>query len=359
MENEEITQVEKQAQADYIKCASCGGNMIFDPESQMLFCEYCGSKVSFEKDKEVAEISIEQAFEAVESWSDVEVLHCENCGADIAVERNEVSLNCPYCGTSHIKRTETIAGIKPNAFFPFTVGKDKAQECAKKWAKGRLFAPKKFKKHLYAENFRGVYQPCFTFDSQTTSSYSGRLGKHKTRTVQTKNGTRTETYTVWYNVRGTLSHLFDDVTVSASSKISQSKLDKIMPFKRETVCVYEKEYLAGFVANHYDKDIKTSWNEAKSIMDKKIRNFIVSKYDCDVVDYLDVSTIHNGVTYKYVLLPLYVLNYGYKKKNYEVTINGNTGKVTGKTPISPLRVCIAIAIGALIIGGIYLISRFT
>ncbi len=352
-ERSEVFEAEKEVKTDFVKCNGCGANMVFDPQSQMLYCEHCGSKVSFEKDKEVKELAIEKAFSATEKWNDAAVLRCENCGAVVNVSRNEVALSCPYCGTSHVKLTDEISGVKPNALYPFTITADQAELSAKKWAKGRLFAPKKFKKELEAKNLHGVFQPCFTFDSQTQTNYDGRLGKHKTRTVRTKNGTRTETYTVWYNVRGTISRVFDDITISASKTFDKKKMNKIMPFKRESICVYEKQYLAGFSAHHYDKDVRTSWNEAKEEMEQQIRQAIVRKYDCDVVGYLNTSTIHSGVTYKYVLLPIYVLRYHYKKKDYEVDVNGNTGKVVGKAPISALKVLITVLITAVVLFGLW------
>ena len=41
---------------------------------------------------------------------------------------------------------------------------------------------------------------------------------------------------------------------------------------------------------------------------------------------------------------------GYKGKVYQFMVNGQTGKVSGKAPISPIRVAIAILIGIVIIG---------
>ena len=71
----------------------------------------------------------------------------------------------------------------------------------------------------------------------------------------------------------------------------------------------------------------------------------MNSYGYDVIDYLNVSTLHNEVKYKYVLLPVYQLDYKYKKKTYTVVINGNSGAVTGKSPVSPIRVAIAVILG--------------
>ena len=335
----------------FIKCENCGGNMVFDPQIQALRCEHCGSVDDFKKDKHVEEHDIEKGFDEAQSWSgEATLFRCENCGAEVIMQSGEVAAKCPFCGTPHIVKTDEMPGIKPQALYPFLLSKEQASEAAKKWARKCIFAPRKFKKTLSHENMNGIYQPCFTFDSNTFSKYAGRIGERRTRTVKTSNGTRTETYIEWRNVSGTISKFFDDVFVS-SGDTTQSELNKIMPFKTETLCVYEHKFLSGYVANHYKRDLKDCWKDAKNMMDAAIRRAILNQYGCTEVDYLNVSTTHEAVTYKYVLLPVYRTNFNYRKKQYPVTVNGNTGRVSGKTPLSPLRVAIAIILTlALFIG---------
>jgi len=80
-------------------------------------------------------------------------------------------------------------------------------------------------------------------------------------------------------------------------------------------------------------------------MTQSIRSDIKSSLRCDVVDYLNVSTNYNDVTFKYMLIPVYIMNFMFRKKKYRVWMNGSTAKVTGKTPVSPWRVLIASVIG--------------
>lgn len=350
--------VEKKKDGSFIKCPTCGANLEFDPETQTLKCEYCGTEVDFEKNKRVEEINIEKAFALAKKGDSTTVLYrCKNCGAEVMINSDEVATECPFCQTPYVAKTENLDGIKPNAVYPFLIDKDKAVELTRKKIKKKLYAPSKFKKNFNAKNVQGVYYPCFTFDSATQSTYSGRLGRRRTRTVKTSSGTRTEAYTEWFYVNGSLEKFFDDVTITSSAKMSQKVLGKIMPFDINSICVYEKKFLAGFYASHYDKDIRTAWTEAKSDMDKQIRSSILSRYDCDVVDYLNISTVHNNVTYKYVLLPIWLISYKYRKKNYQMHMNGNTGKVYGKTPVSPWRVLFTCLISVGVAVGIYFVLK--
>ncbi|MGN0819659.1 MAG: hypothetical protein ACI4M6_04575 [Christensenellaceae bacterium] len=339
-----------------VKCASCGGNMVFDPATQNLVCQHCGSVVEFDKDGSVAELDIRAAFDNVETCDDSKVLRCSNCGAVMEVDSDDIALFCPYCHTSHVLKTEDIKGIKPNAIYPFTISSEQAVVYAKKWAKSKFFAPKSFKKTLTEKNIRGIYNPCWTFDSQTYTRYDGRVGDRKTRTVRTKNGTRTETYIVWRSISGEISRRYDDVTISASNSFEQRSLERIMNCSPTSIRVYEKKYLAGFYANHYQKDVKQSWDEAKSFMDSDIRKAIAQKHHAEVVDYINTSTVHKNVTYKYVLLPVWALFFPYKKKRYEVFVNGNTGLTTGKSPVSFLKVLLAVGLGCLLVLVIFLLA---
>ncbi len=345
-------------QTDYIKCDGCGSNMAFDPVTQKLKCPHCGNVVDFNEDSAVKELSIEKAFDEATKWNDnASLFVCDNCGSRVVLKSTEVAKACPYCGTTHIVKSDLLAGIRPNAVYPFLLNKEQAKEKFLKWAKSRFFAPKVFKKNVTVDNINGVYEPCFTFDTQTTSTYSGKLGETRTRTVRRNGKTVTETYTYWYTVSGVLSHFFDDVTISSGGSLDQKTMKKIMPFAQNTLKVYSEEFLSGFMANHYQKDLRQCWGEAKTEIDAQIRRLIINKYHADTVAYLNVSTMHGDVRYKYVLLPTYVVNFNYKHKVYNVCINGQTGKMTGKSPISIIKAGI-VAILALVavIGIICLVS---
>ncbi len=356
--HENTINVEEKADVHSIKCSACGANMRFDPESQMLYCEHCDSKQNFGEGTTAEEQDIRLDMSSGSVWGRDETVlfRCENCGAEVVLNKNETATSCPFCGTSHVQKTEDLAGLKPNAVLPFLFSAKKAIEYAKAWAKRKIYAPKKFKKSLNADKVKGVYTPCFTFDSCTSSVYSARLGKRYTRVVGSGKNRRTETYTVYFNVSGTYSSEFDDIVVTAGSKMDQKRMDSLLPYDTNASKMYEEEYLLGFMAYHYDKDLSSCWDSAKSIMDNALKRAILSRYTYDVVSYFNISTTHQNVTYKYVMLPVYVSNFKYNKKVYNFYVNGSTGKVAGKTPVSPWKVLFTVlGVGALIAGIILMI----
>ena len=336
----------------HVKCDGCGANMLFDPLTQELKCPHCGTITTFEKSAKVNELAINDAINLVETWgNESAVYRCDNCGAVVVLNANESATLCPYCSTSHIVKSEELAGLKPNALYPFTIDVNSAITGIKKWAKKCFFAPRRFKRSINTDKIHGAYEPAFTFDSQTFSVYEGRVGNRHTRVVGSGKNRRVQTYVVWRRISGTYSHGFDDVMINACAKFGQKELNRLGCFDNSKIQNYEQNFLVGYVARRHEKSMTDAWNDAKSVMDSVIYRSILNCHSHDVVDYLNVSTTHNNVTYKYVLLPVYHLNYKYGKKDYSVLVNGNTAKVTGKSPVSPWKV-IACVLGGIVLLGI-------
>ena len=338
------------------KCPSCGANMKFDPDSQMLYCEHCGTKTSFEQNLMAQELDLVSGLEKDAQWKNdnINAFSCDNCGAKVVLNASETAKICPFCGTAHVTKVEELEGLRPNAVIPFTFGIDKATSFAENWAKKRPFAPNKFKKSLKTDNLKGVYTPCFTFDSNTTSYYQGRIGKRYTRVVGSGKNRRVETYIVWRKISGRHNDSFDDVLITAGKNFNQNLMDKLSPYNTNNSCEYNENFLLGYMGYHYDYEITDCWGSAKSKIDAVIKKTILSQYTYDVLDFLNVTTNHSDVKYKYVMLPVYIGNYKYGKKQYNFYINGSTGKITGKTPKSFAKIGSLILLGLGIVVGICL-----
>ena len=359
-EEQKEKELQERVDTKFIKCLSCGANMEFEPERQALYCSHCGSERKFNTDTLASEQDLLIGLNS-ESWQDAEENQyiCENCSAKVIVSVNQSSFTCPFCGTNHVQKTNEFVGLKPNALLPFTFNKEKALEYSKAWAKKKFFAPNKFKKKLKTDNVQGVYVPCFTFDSYTYSEYAGRIGTTHVRYVGSGKNRRAVHYTVWRNISGVHYDNFDDVLLSAGSKCDQTQIEKLSPFETNFSKEYNPNYMLGFMAYKYDYEVESLWNVAKSKIDVAIKNTILSGYVYDKVAYFNVSTKHEKTTYKYVMLPVYVGNFVYVKKSYNFYVNGNTGKVWGKTPKSFWKIFFTIAIPvAIVIGCWFWLSLF-
>lgn len=347
-----------QTETAVMKCPSCGANMVYDAEGGCLYCEHCGSR------KEVtAKNSEEQAFEKLleedNGWSgESHVFQCSNCGAREVLDKNEIAKSCPFCGTTNIVQTDELPGIRPNAVVPFRIGKDAAAASVRKWLNRRFFAPGKFRKSAKPEEMKSVYIPAFTFDARTETYYSATLGRYYYVTKTVNGKTTQERRIRYFNVGGEHDSAFDDVMVHASERIDDKSVSKLRPFNTEGSSEYKQEFLSGFTALQNSKSGMQCWEEAKDVIGDRLRAEILSGYSYDVVSSFRASTRYFDMTYKYVLIPVYVGHCNWRAKLYNFFINGYNGKVTGKAPVSPLKVTLlSVGIAAVIVG-LYFLYAF-
>lgn len=335
----------EQTAVDTEKCPGCGDNMRFDPATGALKCPSCGTekKILVRAGEEIA---FSNLVGAQASWqNETHFYHCTNCNAEEALDKREIAHVCPFCGSPSVVEKEEIDALRPNALLPFLLDKNKASETAYAWAKKKLFAPRAFKTYFRPENVNGVYLPAFTFDANTNSVYDGRLGEHYYTTV-TKNGkTERVQHTRYFRVNGSYQQFFDDIAVSATDAVPQSVMRTLMYYDYHSCVEYKDDFLYGFSALLYSKNGEACWADARKQAESKIRQNILSQYHHDVVQYLNVNTSYSDITYKYLLVPMYTGNYVYESKTYSFYINGRSGKVKGKSPVSPVKTTIAAVLG--------------
>src|SRR6185369_2868717 len=59
---------------------------------------------------------------------------------------------------------------------------------------------------------------------------------------------------------------------------------------------------------------------------------------------LDVSSTYSNLTFKHVLLPIWIAAYRYHDDVYRFLVNGQTGEVQGKAPYSWVKIGLTVAL---------------
>ena len=355
------------------KCPSCGGVMVFDPQGQSLKCEYCKNVISLDDNRQDPtaygfdnDSELEPQVWGEKSHS----VKCKSCGAQTVYDEYIVADSCPFCGNSTIQEEVISTGIMPESILPFKVSAAVAIGQYKKWIKGKWLAPTKLKKGVNNQNVKltGMYVPCWSFDADTSSFYTAMAGEYYYVTVyttQTRNGktervAHQERRTRWYPVSGQYNEDFRNYVVDSSVNIDDDMMAKIQPYNIEELTPYKSEYLSGFKAERYSVDLKTGWETAKERLSAIIARGIETQINADEVAQLRFKTAYGSKKYKHILLPLWFSSFKYKEKTYGYMINGQTGRVDGKAPLSPWKVALVIiGIIALIGLGYFLISTYT
>lgn len=353
------TQQKGKISTDHYSCPNCGAGAEFNTKTQTLSCPYCASQIVIDNQSAIAEQDINNLFSDAKVWSDAEIIQCENCGAKESISKGQIATHCSFCGTTNIVKTSEIVGMTPHGICTFQFDNKQAAAFAKKWAKKQRFAPNKFKKSAEAKAISGVYSPAFTFDCETDSEYKGRLGRTKYRTVVGSNGKlREESYTDYFRISGNHSAVHDDIIVHASSNIPNTMLDGLGDYPTKTSVSYDQRYLAGYTANTYAKDGQQAWAEGKAKIDGIIKKQVLKKYTHDVVDSFEAKTTYKNRSFKYLLLPVFIGHYKFKEKLYNFYVNGCTGKVSGKAPVSWVKVLFTVLAGIAIIGAFVYLHIF-
>lgn len=348
------------------KCPSCGGVMDYDPKSKGLCCPYCGHVEEIAADDTGSSTAeeLELDFEKLEQsencdWgTEKKTVICEACGAESMYDALEIAAVCPFCGSNQVMEASDKNTMAPGGVIPFQITDKQASDLFKAWIKRKWFCPKLAKESAKAKHFKGAYLPYWTFDARTDSDYRGEYGRDKVK--KGANGTET-VETDWYPVKGRYQESFDDELVCATTNHNQSMLLEIEPYRTAENKAYKPEYVAGFAAERYAVGIKEAWEMGKESIQFKLRGKIEKeiriKNQADQVRNLKITTKFSHLTYKYLLLPVWISSYKYKDKIYQFMVNGQTGKVSGKTPLSIPKMIIASIAALLIIALIIWMSQ--
>lgn len=330
------------------KCVCCGGVMDYDPATGGLSCPYCGHTEVIEKAQGQPESAQELDFSQAENiencnWgAEKKTVICKACGAESVYDALEIAAVCPFCGSNQVMEASDQKTMAPGGVVPFRITDEKASQLFQNWIKKKWFCPKLAKKSAKAKSFKGIYLPYWTFDVKTDSEYTAEYGKDR----RVKQGKEMKTVTDWYPTNGVYREAFDDELVCAATNHSQSMLNGLEPFDTADNKSYKPEYVAGFIAERYAVGIRDAWKMAKESIGQKLFANVARKIReekrADRVRSLNLNIKYADITYKYLLLPVWLSSYKYKDKVYQFMVNGQTGKVSGKTPISTPKVIITV-----------------
>lgn len=352
MTDQDMNTMEKvKNEAQTADCDACGGDMAYDPEKKSLVCKFCGNiqEIDFTSE-DVQEIS----FEALSSYdNDVDwdmpakVIECKNCGGQTVAEAEDETAYCSFCGSQHMVVSDKAdKGIKPQGVVPYEVSYESARAKMDKWVKRRWLAPNDLKDRFRGKNLKGVYMPYWTFDSQVNAQFTCRVGDY----YYVGSGDERKRKTRWRSYGGAESKFFDDVLVLGIDSDEASLMKKIEPFNtsKNKVMDYKPDFLAGYLAKKHTIKPSPAFNVAKEQMKRDIAAQIKRGLPGDTYDNYHQTVRFSRETFKHILLPVYMSAYDYNNKLYRVLINGQTGEVQGKAPLSPIKVAGLVILGIII-----------
>ena len=345
-------------------CPSCGSDLRFDPVSIRLKCAHCGHEEAIpERRGGIAELDLRAEGKTSLPEAELEdrrVVRCASCGAEIELGPDDYARECPFCASPIVTDPGTHRQLRPQAQLPFLLDETQARSAMNRWL-GRLwFAPSDLKDYARANRaMQGIYVPYWTYDAETETDYTGQRGTvyYESRQVSVVvNGRRqTQMQQVarvrWSPARGRVARAFDDVLVLGSRSLPKSFTDGLAPWDLSALSAYEPKFLAGFRAEAYTVPVEDGYIEARQIMNGVIEQDVRRDIGGDQQRIGRVETRVGALTFKHVLLPVWLAAYRYRGQSFRFVVNGRTGTVEGERPWSGIKIALAVAL-ALVVAGI-------
>lgn len=341
-------------------CDQCGADLRFDPNRGELSCDHCGYQTPMRADAPtaIAELDYLAALNRELPEAETEetrAVPCTNCAAIFEFDPQVHAAECPFCATPVVTDTGSHRQIKPKAVAPFVLSEDAARDAMTHWL-GRLwFAPNGIQEYARkGRRLNGIYVPYWTYDANTRTAYSGQRGDdyyvERTVMVDGKRQTRRQRKTRWSARSGRVARFFDDVLVLASRGLPKRYTDALAPWDLSRLEPYSPEYLAGFQAEGYTVELADGFGEARAHMDRVILRDVKFDIGGDRQRVSSLDTKLSDVTFKHILLPVWLAAYKYRGKTYRFVVNGQTGRVQGERPYSVIKITIAVILGLIVAG---------
>jgi hypothetical protein len=250
------------------------------------------------------------------------------------------------CGAITLEN-KIVQGFNPDKIIPFIIDKAKAQELYKLYYKSSKFTPKTFISENIIKEIKGVYVPFWlnsfdvSFNSVVKCKRSSSRRRGNDKIIETK------TYDVFIDG----NNGFKDIPTDALKSVSNELADAVGPFNYSKLKGFDPAYMAGFYAEENNENEDDAFIRAKDYAEKALTKDIINSagsYDVKVME--EFKCKYSNVKSRLVMLPIWLLNVEYKNKRYTYAINGESGKIVGKLPLSIPKVGAVSFIVSILIG---------
>lgn len=304
-------------------CPRCAARMVFAPDGESLYCEHCGYGKAPQAGREaVSEQDFFVAMATARGHSRAEAMQaftCDGCAASFLLAPETISITCPYCDATYsLAVMETRELVPPQGIIPFTFTEEEAQRRVNAWLTQ--------KKVQGRSHVHGVYLPVWTFDIGGAVRWRGHENGYEQSTKS------------WRPVSGSYPIAYDDYLVPGCDtlpvRLAQAA---IRHFDLAQVVNFEREYLAAWPAQTYEISVGDASLAARRGVLAAMRQEVLATLAGRVSEVQLSSAEMMVVSFKLLLLPLWLARYTLAGNTYTVVVNGQTGAVGGEKPRHSLR----------------------
>lgn len=274
-----------------IKCSSCGGEIQFDPETQVTICNFCGNS-----------FSIEQA--------------------------------------------KTVDAIVPEGIFPFKVTKEQFDASVLEWLSTGDYTPDDVLSGAVLKKVTGIYLPFYLYTGEYEADWSASSGYDRKEEYRKKGSdgkyyTETRTVTDWRPSSGHVSGKFHEFG-SASALLPRefARFCEYFSLQRGDLKKFDKAYTLGFGMEPFALTQEACFDSrvsgvVNSTISLKVSQVIPGDRKKDV--HWTPRSIRKKSNNMY--LPYWLATYEYSGNKYACVLDGqDNARITGSKPKDESRI---------------------
>ena len=255
----------------------------------------------------------------------VQALQCVSCGGAIAHRAGDRTPRCLFCGREELVPLDVPESVEdPEAWIPFGVEQGAAVGAFRGWAGSRFWAPGAIRNARV--ELSQLFLPAWVWDGELETHWTGLVR------ASTRSGKRPVTGQDTADLSGVL--------VPASPALSSRELDAISPFADDGERPNEGELPAphevGLLTRSIARQRGVAAMQASHAAQLQAARGLLS---------IETSSLVLGARGRSVLLPIWIGAYLHGEDSYRVVINGQTGAITGTSPLSWIKIAVAVLSG--------------
>ncbi|HZL92460.1 MAG TPA: hypothetical protein VFB99_02410, partial [Vicinamibacterales bacterium] len=343
-------------------CPACGAQAEWNPATQKLVCPFCGTESPYSIDRgtgKVAERGLDAGLrdsEAVDRdrTDQRPSVQCQSCTAIMVYESARVGQNCEFCGSPALIAYEDIKSpIRPEGVLPFRVDRSRVRDDIRQWWRSKWLAPGRLAKAALVDTVKSLYIPYWTFDARAHCPWDAEAGYYYYVNVEGRDNkgrpvVRQERRVRWEPASGVVDHSFDDELVPGTTGVDVKLLRQVEPFPTADIVPYDTAFLSGHVVEQYQVALTEAAGDSETQMRAVLEQLCARQVPGDTHRSLVIHPIFSGRTFKHVLVPIWLLVYMFGSRNFQVVVNGYTGRIAGRYPYSPWKIAFLILIAIVV-----------
>jgi DNA-directed RNA polymerase subunit RPC12/RpoP len=375
------------AQVRRFPCPKCGATVAYDPSYGTVRCQFCGTPVSAEgvvdeaapENKLAGDIAVSDQdwvaaiyTEAGHAWALPQgvALKCESCGATVTLGPAQISGKCAYCGSPQMVKVAAASMgelREPDGIIPFAVGRTGVIEGVQGWLAAqsrKIGVPDDLARLATLQSGTPIYVPFWAFHIEGNVEWSGYIRPDDalgaididsaanvgitalglfmadpdiaTRGIASLASNKWGNENLVHSMGWSVVSLYD-TPVPATRSLPAEQLGKL-EFDTKGAVPYREELLASWPAEVYSVSLGDASLTARERAMKKVDRDIEMQTGRQVAPEGGAPPLRvdrTGLTvmsYKLLLLPVWVVMYTYRGESFRLLLNGQNAGIEGDAP---------------------------